>query len=287
MTTKEPFLHNIYHYTRLETALEYILSKKTLRLGSLGKTNDPRESKPWNIPVPAVEGLGTLNDEKRSLVQKTLVEIKRIMRENWKVLCFTIDCIYTDDFKDRITQKTTKYSYSILGYTRPRMWAQYAESHRGVCLGFDGEKLNQNLQERYKETHEIYFGKIEYTEGIPIVFSIPPLPYNLISDIESLGFNKAAKNYVSENYQRFFLKKNLDWESESEYRWLVYSPNTSDEYVSIEGIIKTVYVGVDFPKVYKPSLIALCRDLKIPAKMVKWDNGKMGSEENFETIFEP
>jgi hypothetical protein len=40
---------NIYHYTRLDTGLEKILSSNKIRLGLLGNTNDPRETKPWEL----------------------------------------------------------------------------------------------------------------------------------------------------------------------------------------------------------------------------------------------
>ena len=40
----------VCHYTSKETAMEHILESKKIRLGRLGLTNDPRESKPWMVP---------------------------------------------------------------------------------------------------------------------------------------------------------------------------------------------------------------------------------------------
>ena len=49
------------------------------------------------------------------------------------------------------------------------------------------------------------------------------------------------------NYPYFFLRKNHDWEAETEYRWLVYGKEHAPEFIPIEGAIKSVLVGVDFP----------------------------------------
>ena len=40
----------VCHYTSEETAIKYILKNKEIRLGRLGLTNDPRESKRWTVP---------------------------------------------------------------------------------------------------------------------------------------------------------------------------------------------------------------------------------------------
>ncbi len=37
----------IYHYTKLSTAIEFILPKMQLRTNSLHKMNDPKENQPW------------------------------------------------------------------------------------------------------------------------------------------------------------------------------------------------------------------------------------------------
>jgi hypothetical protein len=126
----------VCHYTKLETALEHILPEKRLKLSPLGKTNDPRESKPWNLLLPFTIGIqGEERKKQGALVTRALDEIRRVMKEDWKVLYFTMDHSYTDEFDIPRT-------YTILGYDRPRMWAQYAENHRGVCIQFDGDKLN-------------------------------------------------------------------------------------------------------------------------------------------------
>ena len=45
MPPEEIIPEDIFHYTKMETALEKILFEGRLRLGQMGFTNDPREFK--------------------------------------------------------------------------------------------------------------------------------------------------------------------------------------------------------------------------------------------------
>jgi hypothetical protein len=82
---------------------------------------------------------------------------------------------------------------------------------------------------------------------------------------------------IGDRYHRtFFFTKSKDWSQEFEYRWVVSGENDESEFVPIDNAIAGVVVGVDFPKVYFPSLIPLCGELKIPAARITWDNGVPG-----------
>ena len=67
--------------------------------------------------------------------------------------------------------------------------------------------------------------------------------------------------------------KSKDWDNQLEYRWLIHSRNDSPEYISIDGILEEVLVGEEFPRVYDPSLTALCAALNVTAKRIHWFNG--------------
>ena len=127
----DPMIGNdkyLYHYTSLNRAFEHILHEGKLLLASLKLTNDPRESKDWNwtfrnisheidIAIPSVEELVTVSSE---------INLK--IKRDCKLCCFSID-------------DKTKNLYSGRGWGHPRMWAQYADKHKGVCLVFDKDKL--------------------------------------------------------------------------------------------------------------------------------------------------
>lgn len=271
MTPEQIVPKDIFHYTKIETALEKILLNKKLRLGQIGYTNDPRESKRWNIPKPYwlnPDGIDQINN---ALVAKVLdKEVHKVMKEEWKVLCFTMDHPTPTETEDPMEQ-AHNYFFNR-GYAHPRMWAQYAENHKGVCLWFDGNMLDENLNRALGKRCKIFQGCVHYNIK-PGALVIPPLPRTIFDDIQKLGQKDAARKYVFDYYEQFFLRKHSDWESEAEYRWLVHSKKCTPEFVSIEGAIQGVLVGADFPEVYEPSLRTLCEHLKIPAGRIKWENG--------------
>ena len=74
------------------------------------------------------------------------------------------------------------------------------------------------------------------------------------------------------HHKELFLRKSKDWETEWEYRWLVHNETNKPEYVDIEGVILEVIIGVNFPDVYKPSLIEVSKKLNISASGMSWNN---------------
>lgn len=73
----------LYHYCKLNTALEHILPAQKLRFNLLNKTNDPRENKSF---VFASESWGPIpNSDERNEV------ISEMLRKDCKVICFSRD----------------------------------------------------------------------------------------------------------------------------------------------------------------------------------------------------
>lgn len=95
------------HYTTLDSASN-ILMHMTLKLsmGSLLRANDPRETKYWHFNVKMGH---TCNQQ---LLHER--KISERIKQNIGTLSFALD------------------SDHVPGYYKPRMWAQYAENHRGV-----------------------------------------------------------------------------------------------------------------------------------------------------------
>lgn len=283
MILEETIPPNVFHYTKMETALLKILSEKRLRISPMGFTNDPKETKPWDIPKPFWISPDTDQKSKQNTVMARVLdkEVPKVMRDEWKVVCFTLEHSIPDGIEDPMER--LQYSFNH-GYTHPRMWAQYAENHKGVCLWFDGNKLDENLKKELGRRCKIFRGKVQYNIA-PGAFILPPLPRNIFDDIQKFGQKDAARKYVSEHYAQFFLRKHFDWEAEAEYRWLVYSQRKVPEFVSIKGALKGVLVGLDFPKEYNPTLRELCKDLKVSAGQLTWQNGVFVPD--FESIYKP
>lgn len=147
----------VYHYTTMRTALDHILPSHSLKLGSLGDTNDPRETKGWSMPILFVSGELPQPDNSREgsrryfeAMDQILSVPNRIRREEWWVVCLTCD-------DDKIHGPSRK------GYARPRMWAQYADNHRGICLEIDGLALHQAVLSASNH-NPIFHGKVTYID---------------------------------------------------------------------------------------------------------------------------
>lgn len=114
--------HYIYHYTKCSTAIKYILPSRTLRFSSLENTNDPKESKDWEL------GIGTNENADLSEFSPGKISnwLSTELKGRAKLLCFSTDTypITGDKFKDIFNR----------GFCKPRMWAQYADAHKGVLF---------------------------------------------------------------------------------------------------------------------------------------------------------
>jgi hypothetical protein len=102
----------LYYMTNLETAEKHILPEWRMKLSTFDKVNDPFEL------LCADQG------------DQTQKHILKILREHWTrrlgFICFSAN------------------------WESPLMWAHYAESHKGVCLGFDileEEKIQKMVYE--------------------------------------------------------------------------------------------------------------------------------------------
>ncbi|MCE9644709.1 MAG: DUF2971 domain-containing protein [Chloroflexi bacterium] len=261
------------HYTKKDTALEKILFKRQIRLGQLGLTNDPKESKWRSFAIIYPENY----KPRDSYPFPESEEVYRISKEEWKVLCMTQ---HLPKRKYKSLMKNEIMPRFQHGWNRPRMWAQYADNHSGVCLIFDGKILHSNIVSSLKDRCKIFHGPVSYKNYNAAVTR--PIDY---SDIIDLGLTNGIRKFLFEHHNEYFLTKFPDWENESEYRWLLHSDSKSEEYVSIEGALKAVLVGSDFPKVYEPAIKEVCKGLGVSVGRMHWSNGIPSA--NFGEIFDP
>jgi hypothetical protein len=248
------------HYTRKDTALEKILYTKKIKLSQLMFTNDPKESAGMQggfiSPI-------NMDPEAQSIAHEVRELASRIRLEEWKVLCLSRHRTERG-VRSGILEPLSK------GYGRPRMWAQYAENHAGICLIFNGKYLEENIRNAFesKDGITVYHGPVTY-RNYGTVIPLPPIDR---SSPLRLGEDE-IRCFFHQNYKEIFLVKNLDWRNETEYRWLIHSTTQSAEYVSIEGALKSVLVGMNFPDVYLPALYELCKQLRVPAGRMFWTDG--------------
>lgn len=262
----------VYHYTKSKKAIEYILKNKTLLLNPYNKTNDPLETKIWYLNIE--DGINRIhsavfNSEKKKIInelwdfnsnqEKKLDKIK----SNFKLICFTRD-------NPNQPKSPSDTSGFLRGWGHPRMWAQYAENHKGICLMFDRDALNNELLKSFSND-KVYSGEVEYLNE-PISKEIKSLGYE---ELMKFGINKIIDKAIEENIEGFFFKKALDWQHEFEYRWIVKSDEESkgDSYIPISSSLRAIILGADVSKDDENELINFSQNLRVRVYKMDWTNG--------------
>ncbi|PQP80733.1 hypothetical protein C0Q44_26255 [Paenibacillus sp. PCH8] len=257
-----PFRNNIsdpnkylYHYTTSNTALQYILANAELRFSPLNKTNDPKESIDWEFNY-------RLDSNNRDADFPPIADLfKDKLQHHCKVVCFT---------RDDPKKFNTGHSLIIhRGYCRPRMWAQYAENHAGICLVFDKQKLNDSILSQLNFLGDIYQGSIKYKDfvGQSDAFSLD------CSKILKLGAQEFFNYHTRKYLKPLIFEKQVDWKSELEYSWALISASITYEYFSIEEAICGVVLGEDFPVDSISDVLKFTKLYRVPVVQLEWRNG--------------
>ncbi|MEN6567177.1 MAG: DUF2971 domain-containing protein [Veillonellales bacterium] len=258
MIFKTDDIKYLYHYTKLETALEKIIPSKKLRLSNFTDTNDPRESKTWYFEMDNGINIPSMYDNKKGMWWQHLT---KCLKHPCRILSFSLDSPPIESID------------LYQGDHRPRMWAQYADNHRGICFVFNREKLINTAKTIFADKGKLFYGKVDYdirNDALrPDELTINP-EYFIKQEYEKLIDIMLSDNH----YRSYLFRKHIDWKSENEYR-IIFRGNNPEtyEYLPIEGSLVKITLGVDFPKVYIPLIESFCKKMKIAYDKVVWYNG--------------
>jgi len=245
------------HYTSLSTACEHILPNREIRFSPIKKTNDPRENKKrifmahyTGIP----EGIGPFtsigNDTSDAFLNHS------------KVFCGTLN---SDNNQHGFLTKCC--------FGRPRMWAQYGDAHRGVCLVFDRDELTDAI-EKAVQAEKVYNDKVVYNDNLNSVggaeLGVDCDSFNP-SDTES-----GIASHIHKYRKDLFFMKDSDWAAEDEYRWVIIRPDNDYIYVPFGSALKSIYLGVDCPKVYHCMIKNLAGCVSV--NYLYWNHGRNNFE---------
>ena len=188
MITQNEFDQYIYHFTKSKTATKYILPSLRLKLSPFNKTNDPKEHRTFGFHIDNLEKLNVFDTIK---LNDSLINY---VNKRCKLTCFSHDYIY----------KKTLY----FGYNLPRMWAQYADKHKGVCFVISQELLKKENSDLIKS--DKYFAEVNYKDK---------MEYPDFKENEYLeNNNKYFETFVDKNLANLFLTKFIDSQTEHETR---------------------------------------------------------------------
>lgn len=222
----------LFHYTKAGT-FESIINNQELWFNNINKTNDPYENKKFDFYSKTekkdISGeYKKIDDDEEDAQVWFFQQLNRMKNRIVKTLSFC-DGIYNLDPLDENNRP---------GYFYPRMWAQYADNSKGVCLVFDKQKLIKELRKCLEKKYFVFDDKVTYTDITNREYS-----KHLKKLIESRNKkyfkgrkfddeNKIREN-LCDNIKDYYFTKDKDWIGENEYRIILINhnknPNTDVE----------------------------------------------------------
>lgn len=250
----------LYHYTKFKTAIR-IISNNALMFNVFNNVNDPRENKKW--------GINRFNCDKNHTI--TINDIDRInekLRLKWKVLCMVSDVERND-----ISVIEKEY---CRGYSHSRMWAQYAENHKGACLVFDKEKLKKCINQTLSSKGILYSGNVVYEDFSKLENGLFRFD---ISEMNSVGLDACIDNHLKKFYFPIFFLKKKDWESENEWRFVFYSKSDEEIFINYGDSLLGIIFGCDCQ--YYSNYNSLFKKKQVRTGVMCWNRGHPGVSERF------
>ncbi len=259
----DPLGSCLYHYTRLETVIEHILPSGRMIMNPFSKMRDPRESKALNpVGTAAPPQSATLERSRRFAA---IYGKSQSVKDQVKVLSLTRDGPADGDPETAIFTR---------GFAHPRLWEQYADKHRGVCLCFDKEALTRALMTELAKHGKPEHGAVMYRDG-----PIAPTAYTFsLAQIDSESDDDIIDHLIQAGMTELFFTKTKDWETEAEYRFVVPTRGIEPLPAYVRGALRAVILGELASEHYKPSIVTLLeqpgvRELNVRILRVRWGDG--------------
>lgn len=263
----------LYHYTTADTLCNYILQQGRLRFSRFENVNDPRGAKDWRLSLRGSHEELNLDFEKG---EKIVSEMNRLIKFNCKMGCFSCDPKSAE-----VTRAREDEGEDIIdaiyhrGHSRPNLWWHYGDRHRGVCLIFDRDQLEANINAAIDYPRQAMdSGEILYKNPpvVPDLSVAGPLTINL-GEVLKHGSEEAARLHFDRFKQRLFFNKCEDWTYENEFRFLITGIDDADFYVSIKSALAGILVGDEFPDEFKSVVDRHSKRDEFDVATMTWTNG--------------
>lgn len=220
--------NSLFHYTSLETFLEYILPSKQLKLSKFSKSRDPYEYQTFSYF--GVEGDTLLENE--SFI-RYLISVNDL-KFNSQYLCFTLS---------KSKQLTDGEILERHGYDRPKLWESYANNHRGVCLAFNKESVISSFEKECPKSAlcKIVHKEIQYRDLLnrSDKDGVQPI-LDFFNHYKGLDIEIFLNMYL----EILFFRKDYDYDDENEYRLCQIAENKLNDYrFSISNSLEAIIFG--------------------------------------------
>ncbi|MUP39876.1 DUF2971 domain-containing protein [Labilibaculum euxinus] len=264
----------IYHYTKASTAIDYILYRNQLKFNEGRNSNDPIESS--NTRRVTVYSLNNPLERSTVLESNKLNEYISNLEDKFCQICFCKNN-KGSDFGSKCYHGSFKGHEELFGFTKLRMWDQYADKFTGVCIALSKEKiLSLN-----KEILALIEDDVKY-------FSFGDLSLRKMGNIQGdyLANDGKYQKKIKEIVKQSFFYKHLDYAGENEYRiGVLYdekyccAEKLKDKYIfnktimlDISGCVEAIFVSSYANDKQKSALLEYANKLDISIVEMKWQH---------------
>lgn len=204
-TVKCPPAYNdglLYHFTNAE-ALFKILEGMTLKLSSMSSVDDLNEK----CICCRDDGWG-ING----------INIEKYVEQECKTLSFSRNYYEGEEIPLNVQS----------AINLPRMWAEYADKNRGVCLIINERRFLEENQVILKNTF----------------YDISDVEYSKMLYDDSIVASDNPEEFVKQHYKHILFRKHTDWNGQHERRFFCVGKEI--EYLSIANSLDEICLGVRF-----------------------------------------
>lgn len=267
----------IFHYTKASTAIDYILFNQQLRFSKARSSADPIESKRANRRPFYVDS--EVDAKKSPQHYQDIQELRNFLsnlEEQFSQICFCQNNAGSE-FASDFYHASFHGHEELFGFTKLRMWDQYADKFSGVCIAFSKEKIIYKNKEKF----DLIEGKVKY-------LNFRELYNKKIGDIRGNHLMRVGKEVYKEElttliWESFFCK-HIDYSGENEYRigTLFYNNKCSPEIIrdevildqnmmlDIEGCVRAIFFSSFINDKQKDELLKYAHQLNVNLIEMKW-----------------
>ena len=224
---------------------------------------DPLEAKDVYIGVlPTSAGLPARYD---AVHNELNTKVNAVLKREFKLLSMT-----SDDEPSADGQFPVGEGHFGRCYARPRMWEQYAEGHRGLCLLFHHERLIETISAALGEQSWYRHRLVSYRPMSEGLRGDPQVHWDAI---EGRPIEEVVEELVQARSDDAFFEKFDDYASEQEYRFVVRSRDHEYLQIGFGSSLEGVVMGAEFPEAELRPLIYLCAELGAALLRMEWRQG--------------
>lgn len=242
------------HYTTWDRLLD-IAHSRSLRLSSVTRMNDPRESKHWFFSNSGGPDLPMD-------IGKQLSPAELEFRSHVNVVAFATD---------RSSKNPVRFD---AGFARPRMWAQYAANHTGVCLVLERAELVKRFEKMFAAVPGAHLtsANVRYKRVDPLNPAVSIPGARTPAEVEA-----TVRQFYLDHWKDAFYVKHEDWRDEREFRLAVFQPgHTGPFYIDLVGAVAGLVLGSDFEDAHLSAARVFNDELAVGGRVVRIQWNRLG-----------